>query len=97
MIGLSISQGILFGTYIGVFLYGTCRHDTTRGSAVAVIVGMILVAFAIVINFASHLVTWIPNRSLREVFLYFGAPPGDVVVPMPTLVFFSVLAVLCAE
>lgn len=82
MIGLSIGQGILLGICIGAFLYGTRRHETARGSAVAVIFGMILVAFAIAIDFASHLVPWIPNRSLREVFLYSGAPPGDVVVPV---------------
>ena len=83
MTGFSIGQGILLGICIGTFVYGAYRHDMSlSGSAVLVLVGTILVASASAINFASHLVTWIPNRSLRDVFLYSGAPPGDVVIPI---------------
>lgn len=83
MIEFSISQGILLGICIGMFVYGSCRHDMSlRGSAVVLIVGIVLLALASAINLASHLVTWIPNRSLLDVFLYSEAPPGDVVVPV---------------
>lgn len=83
MSGYSVGQGILLGICIGMFVYGSHRHDMSlRGSAVLLIVGATLVALASGINFLSDLVAWIPDRSLRDVFLYSGAPPGDVVIPV---------------
>lgn len=83
MNGFSVAQGILLGLCTGTFLYGAYRHDMSlRGSTVLVVVGIVLVALAGAINLASHLITWIPNRPLRDVFLYSGAPPGDLVIPI---------------